>query len=346
MTVTDSAPDPTRTTRPPRGRVRRRIFWSMLGVASVALLIAGIVAALVGQSIVGRQVRIEMERQAAAIENLLGERLAEDPEAARLVISSLEGEREVAAVREGTGGRGRVLFQLMGAARRLFGSPLVDLAFADAAEGSIRYLTPSIEVSLGTHLESEAITRGRGQFVTIPASEVEGDLPFLVHVRPVTITGHEHAPVRMAIVVARQSTFIDVGQVLRGMFIAFTVATLLSAGFSRLLAHRVTRRLDGLAEAANALANGDVSARAPVEGDDEVTGVARSFNAMASQLQDLAIREREFLMSVGYDLRTPLTTIAGYAEVLEEGDLAPPKPIASPACWPQRPHGFDGWSKI
>ena len=107
------------------------------------------------------------------------------------------------------------------------------------------------------------------------------------------------------------------------MIFALGVAALLSALFSRLLARRITRRLDGLADAATALATGDVTARAPVEGDDEVTGVARSFNEMATQLEDLHLREREFLMSVGHDLRTPLTTIAGYAEVLEEGDLAP-----------------------
>jgi two-component system sensor histidine kinase BaeS len=105
------------------------------------------------------------------------------------------------------------------------------------------------------------------------------------------------------------------------LILAFSIATLLSVVASRLLARRITRRLDGLADAAAALASGDGSARAPVDGDDEVTGVSHSFNAMANQLEDLATREREFLMSVGHDLRTPLTTIAGYAEVLEDGDL-------------------------
>jgi len=43
---------------------------------------------------------------------------------------------------------------------------------------------------------------------------------------------------------------------------------------------------------------------------------------MADDLEAARRREREFLVSVGHDLRTPLTTIAGYAEALHEGKVA------------------------
>jgi len=49
--------------------------------------------------------------------------------------------------------------------------------------------------------------------------------------------------------------------------------------------------------------------------------VSNAFNEMAENLQNTQIREREFLMSVGHDLRTPLTTIRGYAEALDAGDV-------------------------
>ena len=294
----------------------------MLGVATVALFLAGVIAALVGQSIVGQQTRTEMARQTQAIEALLGERLAEDVDSSRLLSAVLHDERDVPSAIDGTAGRARGLFQLLASARRLFGSPLVDIAFVNV-DGSVEFLIESTGSALAERLSAQSVLDGQDQFVQIPSSEVAGNVPFLVHARPIPVAGLENAPVRMAIVVARQSAFIDFAQVIRGMIFALGVAALLSALFSRLLARRITRRLDGLADAATALATGDVTARAPVEGDDEVTGVARSFNEMATQLEDLHLREREFLMSVGHDLRTPLTTIAGYAEVLEEGDLAP-----------------------
>ena len=313
--------DPTRTTSSSKGRVGRRLFWSMLGVATVAPIIAGIIAALVGQNIVAQEVRTEMIRQAVAVEALLADRLEEDADASRVLVEVLQEERDVRIAVQSASNRGRTLFQLVTSARRLLGSPLVDLAFVNT-NGSIQYLSDESEQSLVEHVDSSKVIDGMDQFVTIPAAAARGDLPFLVYVRPVKVIGFEDSPNRLAILVARQTAFVDIGRVLRGMLMAFGVATLLSAVFSRVLARRITRRLDGLATASAALAAGDVTARAPVQGDDEVTEVARSFNDMAKQLEDLHVHEREFLMSVGHDLRTPLTTIAGYAEVLEEGNLA------------------------
>ncbi len=292
----------------------------MLGVATVALFIAALIAAWVGQSIVAREVRTEMVRQAVAFETLLSERLESDADASRVLVSVLREEGNVQAAVQETPNRARALYQLVGSARRLLGSPLVDIGFV-SVDGSVQYLTPSTEEALGEGIDAGSVIEGVGQFLTIPASEVDGDLPFVVYVRPVEVVGFEDSPTRIAILIARQSAFIDVGRVVRGMLLAFTVATLLSAFFSRMLARRITLRLDGLANAATALAGGDVTARAPVHGDDEVAEVARSFNDMATQLEHLHVREREFLLSVGHDLRTPLTTIAGYAEVLDEGAL-------------------------
>ncbi len=298
--------------------MRRRIFWSMLAVATVALFIAAAIAALIGQNIVGGQTRSEMSRQAQAVEGLLGERLSEDNDSARVLGQVLEGVRRVPAFQEAPRARG--LFQTIEAARRLFGSPLVDLAFIDS-DGTVSFLTPTTTEALAGLLDVERLRAGEGQFVTVSAEDSGGNLPFLVHARPVQIDGLDGASVQMAVVVGRRTAVIELDQVARGMVLAFAVAVLLSAVFSRLLARRVTRRLDGLADAAAALATGDVSARAPVRGTDEVADVARAFNDMAAQLEDLSVREREFLLSVGHDLRTPLTTIAGYAEVLEEGSL-------------------------
>ena len=68
---------------------------------------------------------------------------------------------------------------------------------------------------------------------------------------------------------------------------------------------------------------GDLSARAPDDGDDEIAEVASAFNEMAGDLEATRDREREFLMAVGHDLRTPLTTIRGYAEALDAGEVQP-----------------------
>jgi len=71
-----------------------------------------------------------------------------------------------------------------------------------------------------------------------------------------------------------------------------------------------------------AIARGEMSARVPVKEGDEVSGVEVAFNDMADGLQEARRREREFLVSVSHDLRTPLTTISGYTEALSEGRIS------------------------
>jgi two-component system sensor histidine kinase BaeS len=64
-----------------------------------------------------------------------------------------------------------------------------------------------------------------------------------------------------------------------------------------------------------------MTARVPDLEDPELAEVAAAFNEMATELGAAREREREFILGVGHDLRTPLTTIGGYAEALEAGEI-------------------------
>ena len=89
-------------------------------------------------------------------------------------------------------------------------------------------------------------------------------------------------------------------------------------------------RLRALEDAANRFGEGDLTARAPAIGGDEVAAVADAFNRMAS---DLAARQaqlveadrarRQLLADVSHELMTPLTAIRGYAETLSLPQFVP-----------------------
>jgi two-component system sensor histidine kinase BaeS len=65
----------------------------------------------------------------------------------------------------------------------------------------------------------------------------------------------------------------------------------------------------------------------PADGPAEVVEVSEAINALAGALRHSEARQREFLLSVSHDLRTPLTAISGYAESLAEG-VVPPEETA------------------
>jgi signal transduction histidine kinase len=82
-------------------------------------------------------------------------------------------------------------------------------------------------------------------------------------------------------------------------------------------------RLRGLEDAARRFGEGDLTARAPAIGGDEVAAVADAFNRMAgdlsarqAQLVEADRARRQLLADVSHELMTPLTAIRGYAETL------------------------------
>lgn len=113
----------------------------------------------------------------------------------------------------------------------------------------------------------------------------------------------------------------DLGPLLAGVALVLLVA---GTTVSALVIFRpARRRLRGLQDAARALGEGDLGVRAPEVGGDEVAALARSFNEMASQLEQRTIAlersnrtRRQLLADVSHELSTPLSAIRGYVETL------------------------------
>lgn len=86
-----------------------------------------------------------------------------------------------------------------------------------------------------------------------------------------------------------------------------------------LTARRFTQPLSETMKAADALAQGDLSARVPVQGSREFRHFARSFNRMAETLEAADRQRRELMADVAHELRTPLAVIQGNLEGLRDG---------------------------
>lgn len=82
---------------------------------------------------------------------------------------------------------------------------------------------------------------------------------------------------------------------------------------------RLTRRLERLKSSVEALGSGDLSARVPVEGRDEVAALAQSFNQSAARIEALVAANRSLLANASHELRSPLARIRMAVELLEQG---------------------------
>jgi two-component system OmpR family sensor kinase len=83
-----------------------------------------------------------------------------------------------------------------------------------------------------------------------------------------------------------------------------------------IMARRLAAPLNRLAYAAQRLAEGDLTQRAPVAGPSEVAGVAEAFNTMAASLEQAEQARRRLIADIAHELRTPLSVIQGNLRAL------------------------------
>ena len=140
---------------------------------------------------------------------------------------------------------------------------------------------------------------------------------------PVTLTGQErvrlHVRGQVAILLTRQVG--GLGPSWMYFVLAGGVALVVAALVAWQMSRRMSRPLVEAVEVTGRIAAGDLQSRVPVRERDypEVSSLAGSINAMAQSLADNRERERHLLLSVSHDLRTPLTSIRGYAEAITDG---------------------------
>ncbi len=89
------------------------------------------------------------------------------------------------------------------------------------------------------------------------------------------------------------------------------------------LTERIIEPLKNMSRAAKSYATGNFDIRIPVQGNDEVAELAVAFNQMADDLQNLEDMRRSFLANVSHDLKTPMTTIAGFIDGILSGAIPP-----------------------
>jgi two-component system sensor histidine kinase BaeS len=295
-------------------RFRNRLLIAMVGIAVGVLVFTGAATVLLTRRTTVEVAESELRERAPRVEASLTR-----------LRTRFEGQQQR---QRDTPGEQRVT--------RDFGLLLRDTL--QVAEGSLVLLTPggAVEPPVSTTAPLEPGVPG-GPLQALPPGVSAGDLDIAALARGEQQTGRREDVVFLAIpfepeadgdvpvvVLTNRIEWGLAGRAGPFFLVAAVVAVGAAFGVSYVLARRFTRPLASMGTAASRIAAGDLSARVDL-GDppsDELDELARTLNRMAEQLDSARGQERAFLLSVSHDLRTPLTSIRGYAEAIADGTAA------------------------
>jgi signal transduction histidine kinase len=157
------------------------------------------------------------------------------------------------------------------------------------------------------------------------------------HVRTGTASSHSGALAEAADPVVYQSRTVavivysapvsdiihTVTTVRHEILVAGGIALLLALVVGYLVARALAQRVKRLELAAKRVAAGEFSHPIPVDSNDELGQLAMAFNDMQKQLAQLDLARKKFIATASHELRTPVFSLGGFVELLEDEDLDP-----------------------
>jgi signal transduction histidine kinase len=108
-------------------------------------------------------------------------------------------------------------------------------------------------------------------------------------------------------------------EILIGGAIAVAIATALGLYYAQMAANNISR----LQDAARKVADGNFETTIPVASAGQLGQLARTFNEMQRRLAELDSARKQFIANASHELRTPIFSLGGFVELLEEEDPSP-----------------------
>jgi signal transduction histidine kinase len=105
------------------------------------------------------------------------------------------------------------------------------------------------------------------------------------------------------------------------VLLATGLALVLALAGALAVAQRLARRMSRLEVAADEVAHGRFIDPLPVDSKDELGQLTRTFNQMQEQLRQVEGARKEFIATASHELRTPIFSLAGFVELLQDEDL-------------------------
>ena len=176
----------------------------------------------------------------------------------------------------------------------------------------------------GLHIGQDYLNRVRTTGCVKYTGYLEGLYPDLRYVVSVPIA--ESQGIVVVSITATQS--MQAMKTLSRIYLLSSIAAMcVAVGIMIWVARGHSRPLSQMRKAAVAFGHGNLKARVTVDSacPDEIQELALAFNNMADSLEKSEYRRQEFVANVSHELKTPMTTIAGFADGILDGTIPPEK---------------------
>lgn len=132
-----------------------------------------------------------------------------------------------------------------------------------------------------------------------------------------------HHPIKWVVIYTRDLGDVQdaVTLIRTRVLIAGAIALLIALVGGYMVARAMARRVRRLETAAKQVAAGNFIEPLPVDSEDELGQLTRTFNEMQVQLARVDSARREFIANASHELRTPIFSLGGFVELLQDEDL-------------------------
>lgn len=152
------------------------------------------------------------------------------------------------------------------------------------------------------------------------------DSHYVAAVPIITEIGDKKETTGIVFVVTDSISFSDFkGEITKIFFCAAVATFAIVACIIWFFSYKMIKPLRQISAAAKKLANDDFSVRVPVTSNNEIGTLAKTFNEMADSLSASETTRRNFIANVSHELKTPMTTIAGFIDGILDGTIPPQK---------------------
>jgi signal transduction histidine kinase len=106
------------------------------------------------------------------------------------------------------------------------------------------------------------------------------------------------------------------------MFLSFFLCVALGSILLYTAMRKITEPIIRISDAATAVSKGDFSIKIIQQSDDEIGTLAKNFNLMTEELNNMEYLRKDFISSVSHEFKTPIASIKGFAELLQNKNLS------------------------